>query len=72
MIMGSLSRTGHKMVTTEKKLSTMVSLNALRIMFYVLISPYNATKKGLTNFIARKPLIYMVGGAGFEPATSTV
>ena len=32
----------------------------------------SAIKKGFTSFIARKPLLFLVGTSGFEPPTSTV
>jgi hypothetical protein len=40
--------------------------------FYTDRFLYIATKKGLTSFIAYKPLCLLVGGTGFEPVTSTV
>ena len=33
---------------------------------------YATNKKGFTSINAHKPLLYLVGGTGFEPVTSTV
>ncbi len=50
----------------------MNAINAYIIALHANHSFYATIKKGFTNIYARKPLLYLVGGTGFEPVTSTV
>jgi hypothetical protein len=50
----------------------MKSLNAYISILHANHCLYATIKKGLTSIYARKPLLIVVGGTGFEPVTSTV
>ena len=50
----------------------MYSINANILTLHTSHSLYATIKKGLTSIYARKPLLILVGGTGFEPVTSTV
>ena len=53
-------------------MKTNYSINLLQLTFHTGCIPENHIKKGITERIACKPLICMVGDTGFEPVTSTV
>jgi hypothetical protein len=50
----------------------MYSINAYILMLHAKHFLYATIKKGFTNIYARKSLLILVGGTGFEPVTSTV
>jgi hypothetical protein len=60
------------MVTISKKLNLTTKEKPCKLSLYKSVRLEKTIKKGLTTFDSCKPFVYMVGGTGFEPVTSTV
>ncbi len=67
-----ISSTGHKMVTIYKILNQSHFSKDHLFWFYKGCCRKSHIIKGLTTPVDCKPFIYLVGGTGFEPVTSTV